>query len=227
MKTISILLALGLSTAVHAGFETWTSSDGREATMNLLSVTEIGGEKVGTFTLRSGRKVTLRASELSSASAERLNNWTDPDAEASEAGPESVFDDILDGNLVRLDGRRLKDCDDATKPAKYYVFYYTASWCGPCQQFTPSLVKWYDENKNDNFELVLISSDSDEDAMEEYAEQKSMPWPQLELDEVEDFKEDFQHGVSGIPSVIVCELDGENLGNFRSNLAGLTDLVKE
>ena len=31
-----------------------------------------------------------------------------------------------------------------------------------------------------NFEIVLISSDRDENAMEEYAKKNKMPWPQSE-----------------------------------------------
>jgi hypothetical protein len=36
---------------------------------------------------------------------------------------------------------------------------------------------------------------------------------------------DFKHGVTGIPSVIVCELDGKMPGNYR-DLAALEKLVK-
>jgi nucleoredoxin len=208
-----------------AGFESWTNKDGKTAELELVNVSDKDGEKAGEFKLRSGATVTLKASELSDESAAKLNEWQPPTA-AAEAKA-SVFDDILDGNLERLDGKRLKKCDDATKPAKYYVFYYTASWCGPCQQFTPSLVDWYEKNKNDNFELVLITSDSDEKAMENYAAEKKMPWPQLKHRKAKDFKKDFKHGVTGIPSVIVCDLEGKNLGNFRSNLPGITALVKD
>ena len=61
--------------------------------------------------------------------------------------------------------------------------------------------------------------------MEKYAAEKKMPWPQLKLKDAEDFKKEFKHGVTGIPSVIVCDLDGKNLGNHR-DLAELEKLVK-
>lgn len=96
----------------------------------------------------------------------------------------------------------------------------------PCQKFTPSLVEFYNKHKNDNFEIVLITSDRDEDSMENYAVQKKMPWPQLKLKKAADFKEEFNHGVTGIPSVIVCKLDGTKLGNFR-DLNALEKLVNE
>lgn len=225
----SLLIAPLLAGTGLAAFESWTSADGRSAELELVRVTETDGEKVGTFRMRNGRTTTLKASQLSDADARRLAAWEQPAAAADEAAPngaESVFDDILDGNLVRLDGRSVKRCKDATKPEKYYVFYYTASWCGPCQKFTPSLVDFYNDNKNDSFELVLITSDRSEDAMEDYAKDKKMPWPMLKLKKAEDFKEEFKHGVTGIPSVIVCTLDGENLGNYR-DLNRLKQLVND
>lgn len=223
MKTL-LLISLATTGLALADFETWTNTEGRSADLELIRVTETDGEKVGEFRMRNGRTTTLKASDLSEEDAKRLAEWKPATVAAGVAKP-SVFDKTLEGNLVKLDGRSLKRCKDATQPEKYYVFYYTASWCGPCQKFTPSLVEFYNENKNDNFEIVLISSDSDEDAMEEYAKDKKMPWPQLKLRKVEDFKEDFKHGVTGIPSVIVCELDGKVLGNYR-DLNALKNLVK-
>ena len=221
----AILLSMLLAGVSHAGFESWTNKDGKTAELELVNVVDKNGEKAGEFKMRSGATVTLKASELSDDSAARLDQWRPPSA-AAEAKA-SVFDDMLDGNLERLDGKKLKKCDDATKPAKYYLFYYTASWCPPCRTFTPTLVEWYEKNKNDSFELVLITSDRDEKAMEGYAAEKKMPWPQLKHRKADDFKKEFKHGVTGIPSLIVCDLEGKNLGNFRSNLEGLTNLVKD
>jgi nucleoredoxin len=181
---------------------------------------------------REGKQIDFPIADLKPSSRQYIRDWQasvegigkSPPAKPSFEA--SVFDEFLDGNLVRLDGKRLKRDKTATRPKKYYVFYYTASWCGPCQRYTPSLVEWYQENKSDAFELVLISSDRDEDAMESYAASKNMPWPQLKLRETKDFKEQFDHGVRGIPSVIVCELDGKNLGNFRTRLDELSQMVK-
>lgn len=225
--TLQLLLAGFFTLSAAAEFRTWTRSDGKTAELELISVADADGEKTGEFKMRDGRKVKLKASLLSEADAGLLEEWQ-PEAEAAAAasGPDSAFDKILDGNLVKLNGKSLKSFKDMKKPEKYYVFYYTASWCPPCQQFTPSLVDFYEKNKNDNFELVLITSDRDEDSMKEYAVAKKMPWPQLKLRKAEDFKKKFQHGVTGIPSVIVCELDGTKLeGNYR-DLAALEKLVK-
>jgi nucleoredoxin len=230
MKISTIFLTLALLGPAHAKFETWTNAEGREATMKLLEVFEEDGEKVGKFSLRGGQIVKVRAADLSDTSIAKLEAWAESNAsegDAAGAQEPSVFDSHLDGNLEILSGSRLKSLKDFAKPTKYYVFYYTASWCGPCQQFTPSLVEFYNEHKNDSFEIVLISSDQDEDAMEDYAKNKKMPWPHLELRRVEKFRKEFNHGVTGIPSVIVCETDGKMLGNYRGNLGGLVELVND
>jgi nucleoredoxin len=222
--TLPILLGFLFAASASAEFRTWTRSDGKTAELELLSVTETEGEKAGEFKMRSGRSVVIKASVLSEADAKLLEEWKPEAAAAPEAA--SVFDEILDGNLVKLSGKSLKSFKDLQKPKKYYVFYYTASWCGPCQQFTPSLVEFYEKNKNENFELVLITSDKEEESMEEYAVSKKMPWPQLKLKKSQDFKEKFQHGVRGIPAVIVCDLEGKIITANGRDLDSLGDLLK-
>lgn len=209
--------------ASPAAFEMWTNKAGKTAELELVKVVDKDGEKAGEFKMRAGNTVTLKASELSADAAGKLAAW-EPPAPVAEGKP-SVFDQVLDGNLVKLEGKSLRKFTLTERPRKYYVFYYTASWCGPCHRFTPSLVDFYKKNKNSKFEIVLITSDQEEDAMEEYAAEMKMPWPQLKLRDAEDFKKEFNHGVTGIPSVIVCELDGKNLGNFR-DLEALEKLVK-
>jgi thiol-disulfide isomerase/thioredoxin len=225
MKTL-LTCMLGILMAAHAfaEFRTWTRADGKTAELELISVAESDGEIVGEFKTRNGQKISLKASALNAADAKLLAEWkAEPDAATA---PASVFDEILDGNLVKLSGKSLKSFKDLKKPGKYYVFYYTASWCPPCQKFTPTLVDFYNQNKNERFELVLITSDRDEDAMEEYARSKDMPWPQLKLKKAQDFKKKFQHGVSGIPSVIVCDLEGNIVTTQGRDLSVLGDLLK-
>lgn len=225
MKIQVIITAL-LLTALPAlaEFRTWTNSEGQTADLELRSVEELDGEKVGLFGMKSGRALRLKISQLSAQDAKILETWKP--AEFAKTAKETVFEKALDGNLVVLTDDRFKDVNDHKTPEKYYVFYYTASWCPPCRAFTPTLVSWYNENKNDNFELVLISSDRDKDAMLNYAKDKKMPWPQLALDKLRKFKGEHDHGVRGIPSLIVCDLEGKNYGDFRGRLNELTEMVK-
>lgn len=215
MKTATIII-LGISLAglAQAEFRTWTRSDSKTAELDLISASGSGEDRSGEFKMRNGRTINLKASALAPQDAEALNAWKPADtATAPAAGGASVFDKVLEGNLVKLSGKSLKSCKDATKPTKYYLFYYTASWCGPCQKFTPSLVDFYKKHKpgNDEFELVLVTSDSDEKDMEKYAQDKDMPWPQLKLAKTEKFKKEFQHPGTGIPNLVLTDLDGKLL----------------
>jgi thiol-disulfide isomerase/thioredoxin len=223
MKIIA-LLSLMFACPAIAGFEKWTNKDGKAAELDLIKVTVVADEKVGEFKMRNGKTIKLKAVDLSPEAAEKLKAWSAPVTVA--AAEPTIFDKLLDGNLVKLEGKSLKKFEMVQQPKKFYVFYYTASWCGPCQQFTPSLVEFYNKNKNENFELVLITSDQDENDMEGYAKDKKMPWPQLKLKKAQAFKKEFQHGVTGIPSLIVCDTTGKMLGNYRSNLAELATMVK-
>ncbi len=210
MKTaFQILVGCLLAVSANAEFRVWTRNDGKSAELDLIAVTGADGDKSGEFEMRNGKSVTLKASVFAEADAKLLAEWTP--APVAAAPVVSVFDSFLDGDLVRLSGKSLKACKDATKPKKYYLFYYTASWCGPCQKFTPSLVDFYNKHKpgNDEFELILVTSDSDEAAMEEYAEQKKMPWPQLKLSRVERFKKEFKHPGGGIPNLVLTDSEGK------------------
>lgn len=212
MKTTTLLLLSCLfSLPASAEFRIWTRADGKTAELELTGVTDANGEKSGEFKMRNGKTVTLKASSFTEADAKLLAEWKPAaDASANSAAAGSVFDGTLDGNLVKLSGKSLKSFKDFQKPTKYYLFYYTASWCGPCHKFTPSLVEFYDKYKpgNQEFEIVLITSDSDEESMEEYAAEMKMQWPQLKLSKAEKFKKEFKHPGGGIPNLVLTDLQG-------------------
>lgn len=210
------LLSLSLVLASHAEFRTWTNSEGQTAELELHDVTEKDGEKAGRFRMKNGNTVVLKVSQLSEADGKLLMAWAP-----------SVFEEALDDNLLVFKDGRMQPVRDRKAPNQYYLFYFTASWCGPCQAYTPSLVEWYNANKNDNFELVLISWDRDKADMLGYAKSKNMPWPQLQLGKVDAFCKEFNLKVNSIPTLLVCERGGKLLGDYRHNLPGLTSLIKE
>jgi thiol-disulfide isomerase/thioredoxin len=210
---LSVLLCALLATSASAEFRTWTRNDGKTAELDLVSVSGEAGAKSGEFKMRNGKSVTLAASTLTAADAKLLDEWTPAVTTEAASTTPSVFDDALDGNLVALKGKGLASHKDFVKPTKYYLFYYTASWCGPCQKFTPSLVDFYKVNKpgNNEFEIILVTSDSDEGAMEEYAVEKKMTWPHLKLSKADRFKKEFKHPGTGIPNLVLTDTEGNLL----------------
>ncbi len=169
---------------------------------------------------------SLLLSGLSLAADKPLVGAEKKEATAAEASPLAK---LLDGNLEKFDGKKLTKIKDAIHPAKYYVFYYSASWCQPCHQFTPSLVELYNKNKSADFEIILITHDQEEKAMEGYVKEAKMPWPVLSFRKVEKFKKEINHGVDGIPFLAICNPDGTVVekGNAGTILGKLTELTKK
>lgn len=231
MKFHFLACTFGLAATLssHAAFEVWTNKEGKTAELEFVGKAEKDGQPAAEFRLRGGQKTVLKVSDLDEAGKARLEALLAeaPAASATTAQPQggaSVFDDVLENKLVQLTGQSVKKAASVAKPTKYYVFYYSASWCGPCQQYTPSLVELYNKIKpgNSKFELVFVSSDREDESMEGYMEDKAMPWPALKLSSVQGFKKKFNHSVTGIPSVVVCDLEG----NVVAKTTGISQLEK-
>lgn len=234
IHALSLALCLAATLSSPAAFEFWTSKDGRKAELEFVGKAEKDGEPAAEFRLRSGQKTVLKVSDLDEAGKTKVEVLLaqapagSGTPAAAAGGGKSVFDGTLENKLVRLNGNAVSKAKEVAIPTRYYVFYYSALWCGPCQAYTPSLVDLYNKIKpgNPKFELVFISSDHDEKSMEEYMKNKKMPWPALKLSAVEKFRKEFDHGVRGIPSVVVCDLEGKIVAK-TNGIAQLEKLLTE
>jgi thiol-disulfide isomerase/thioredoxin len=222
LTKLTLLTLVLLAETSLAKFETWTNPEGQELTLKLVSKKKVASKLVGTFLTTRGKRLQISEDKLSKKSIEKLKTWAPKNSA-------SVYSELFQDNLLLLKNGSLEKADDVKTPKKYYVFYYTASWCGPCQRFTPSLVKFYNKEKNDDFEIVLISSDRDKKAMDGYAKSKKMPWPHLELSKVPEFRKKYPSQSRGIPAMLVTDLTGKVLakGNAYEVLPQLSKLVSD
>lgn len=123
----------------------------------------------------------------------------------------TVMQRRLAGKIVRLEGGNLKPVDAATLGGvKFFGLYYSASWCGPCQRFTPGFVEAYKKLKqrHPEFEVVLVSSDRSPNAMTEYVKEHSMPWLALKFDAAQRDAELRRYGGPGIPCLVLVDAAG-------------------
>ncbi|KAL7149106.1 hypothetical protein ABFS83_05G017100 [Erythranthe nasuta] len=94
---------------------------------------------------------------------------------------------------------------------KIIGLYFSASWCGPCQQFTPRLVEVYNElAQTKNFEIIFISSDEDDESFDTYF--SKMPWLAIPFSDSDTRQKlDELFGVSGLPHLVILNEDGRIL----------------
>ena len=137
-------------------------------------------------------------------SIKAIQKW-EKQIEAREAtGVGKQFTDIkgfdLNGKEVSL--------SDYTGKEKVVLIDFWASWCGPCVRAIPDLVTIYQRYKNQGFEIVGISLDSDKESWARATGELKIPWPQFS--NLKGWEEDgaIAYGVNGIPQIILIDKEG-------------------
>ncbi|MGK0184975.1 MAG: nucleoredoxin [Verrucomicrobiales bacterium] len=121
----------------------------------------------------------------------------------------------LTGDLVKITNGKVKRADFENPEAiKYLAVYFSAHWCGPCRDFTPDLVQFYNEKKasHPELELVFVSSDRSEEEWEAYMAEEEMPWFAVQFRKAAKSKLK-KFGGAGIPCLVVMSPDGEVLSD--------------
>ena len=96
--------------------------------------------------------------------------------ESSIKNNEEIKNQLPSFSLPNTEGKIISI--DAFK-GQYFLLDFWASWCGPCRQENPYLVKAFNRFKNKNFTIVGVSLDDDKDAWLNAITKDNLTWTHL------------------------------------------------
>lgn len=115
-----------------------------------------------------------------------------------KAAPELNLPD-KDGKIISLTSFR----------GKYLLIDFWASWCGPCRQENPNVVKAYNEYKGKNFTVLGVSLDKEKDAWLQAIQDDGLAWTHVSDLKFWNSKAVGLYGFEGIPYNVLVDPQGK------------------
>lgn len=119
---------------------------------------------------------------------------------------------FADFTLKTPEGNDVKLSDYAGK-GKYVLIDFWASWCGPCRNELPKVVKLYNKYKSKGFEIVGVSLDKNKTDWEKGIKDLKITWPQMSDLKAWDSAVVPMYGIQGIPYTVLLDKDGTIIAN--------------
>lgn len=141
-----------------------------------------------------------------------------------EPEPPDSLSDLFGPVLFRADGSSVGT--ETIEDKAVVAIYFAARACPACEAFTPMLISFYDQLREDerSFEVVLVSLEASAQAMFAYMTDYAMPWLAVPFDSDEATALPQRYGVRWIPTLIVVDGEGKTISiNGVDDIYGLGD----
>ncbi len=143
-------------------------------------------------------------------------NSLSPELKSSKRGKR--FETMLKG-LAFVVGAQSVDFGQATPEGKtiklsdlkgkYVLVDFWASWCVPCRQENPNIVKAYQQFKDKNFEILAVSLDNDKASWEKAIKDDKLTW--LHISDLKGWKNEVAgiYAIRAVPSNFLIDPQGK------------------
>lgn len=96
---------------------------------------------------------------------------------------------------------------------KLVLVEFWASWCHPCREESPNLIKQYNLYKDKGFEILSVSVDSDKSRWLEAIKKDGLTWTQVSDLKGWDNEARKLYGISGVPANFLVSEEGKIIGS--------------
>ena len=80
---------------------------------------------------------------------------------------------------------------------------------------------------NAEVELVWVTADNSEKAMEDWAKAEKFPWPTIKFRSARKIDEVSEHAPRGVPGYVLVNADGEKLASSAGSSAAVKNKLKD
>eukprot|EP00539_Tryblionella_compressa_P005106 CAMPEP_0178764750 /NCGR_PEP_ID=MMETSP0744-20121128/18005_1 /TAXON_ID=913974 /ORGANISM="Nitzschia punctata, Strain CCMP561" /LENGTH=282 /DNA_ID=CAMNT_0020420041 /DNA_START=45 /DNA_END=893 /DNA_ORIENTATION=+ len=195
------------------------------------------GSLVSAQEVETAETVAETDTTISASEQEAVEEEQQLDSQEAETEQEQPEEPVQAGPLIDLLGTKLQSLEiegqngilhehytnEALDGKRVIGLYFSADWCGPCRQFTPELVSFYEKmnkrrGKKDQFQIVWVSRCRDQNSHFQYF--SHMPWLALPIEEATGARGQHlsdKYKVKGIPTLVLVDDLGQTITTDARN----------
>lgn len=118
----------------------------------------------------------------------------------------SIGQTAPDFEMTSTDGKQLKLSQFR---GQYILLDFWASWCAPCREENPNVVKQYNTFKNKNFTILGVSLDGNRDLWLKAIKDDNLTWSHVSELKQWDSNVVKQYSIEGIPTSFLLDTEGK------------------